>query len=60
MALVGHMAKRIGDAGFDPEYIGIRRAVNLDPPDRDNDEIVVLGAARLGAARLIDNIVVHI
>ena len=48
------------DAGFDPEYIGIRRAENLDPPDRDHDEIVVLGAARLGTARLIDNILVNI
>ncbi len=50
----------LADAGFDPEYIGIRRAENLDPPDRDSDEIVVLGAAQLGVARLIDNIVVHI
>ncbi len=48
------------DAGFDPEYVGIRRAENLEPPDRDHDEIVILGAARLGTARLIDNIVVHI
>lgn len=48
------------DAGFDPEYIGIRRAENLEPPDRDNDEIVILTAARLGTARLIDNIIVMI
>jgi pantoate--beta-alanine ligase len=46
--------------GFDPEYIGIRRAENLELPDRDNDEIVVLAAARLGDARLIDNILVSI
>jgi pantoate--beta-alanine ligase len=50
----------LADAGFDPEYVGIRRAENLEPPDRDCDEIVVLGAARLGSARLIDNIVVTI
>ncbi len=50
----------LSDAGFDPEYIGIRRAENLEPPDRDNDEIVVLGAAHLGNARLIDNILVSI
>jgi len=50
----------LGDAGFDPDYVGIRRAENLDPPDRDNDEIVVLGAARLGSARLIDNVIVTI
>lgn len=48
------------DAGLDPEYIGIRRAENLEPPDRDNDEIVILTAARLGTARLIDNIIVTI
>ncbi len=48
------------DAGFDPEYVGIRRAENLEPPDRDNDEIVILTAARLGTARLIDNIIVTI
>lgn len=48
------------DAGLDPEYVGIRRAENLEPPDRDNDEIVILTAARLGTARLIDNIIVMI
>ena len=48
------------DAGFDPEYVGIRRAENLEAPDRDNDEIVILAAARLGTARLIDNIIVTI
>ena len=50
----------LSDVGFDPEYIGIRRAENLVPPDRDSDDIVVLAAARLGSARLIDNIIVTI
>ncbi len=50
----------LSEAGFDPEYIGIRRAENLESPDRDNDEIVVLGAACLGDVRLIDNILVPI
>ncbi|MCH6549958.1 MAG: pantoate--beta-alanine ligase [Proteobacteria bacterium] len=50
----------LSDAGFDPEYVGIRRAENLQLPDRDNDEIVILAAVRLGAARLIDNIIVTI
>ena len=44
-------------AGFVPDYVAIRRAENLEPPDRDCDEIVVLAAAHLGKARLIDNIV---
>jgi len=46
--------------GFDPEYVSIRRAENLGMPDRDNDELVILAAARLGNARLIDNIIVNI
>jgi pantoate--beta-alanine ligase len=47
-------------AGFVPDYVAIRRAENLETPDRDCDEIVVLAAAQLGKARLIDNIVVTI
>ena len=47
-------------AGFVPDYVAIRRAENLEPPDRDCDEIVILAAAHLGKARLIDNIVVTI
>ena len=46
--------------GFEPEYVSIRRAENLAMPDRDNDELVILAAVRLGKARLIDNIIVHI
>jgi pantoate--beta-alanine ligase len=46
--------------GFVPDYVAIRRAENLELPDRDCDEIVVLAAAHLGNARLIDNIVVTI
>lgn len=44
-------------AGFLPEYVSIRRAANLDVPNREKDKLVVLAAARLGAARLIDNLV---
>ena len=55
-----HAMDALSGAGFDPEYVGIRRAENLEPPDRDSDEIVVLAAARLGNARLIDNILVSI
>lgn len=46
--------------GFKPEYVSIRRAENLDVPDRDCDELVILVSAHLGKARLIDNLVVHI
>lgn len=47
-------------AGFSPDYVAVRRAQNLETPDRDCDEIVVLAAAQLGKARLIDNVVVTI
>lgn len=49
--------KDLEAAGFFPEYVSIRRAANLEVPDRDSDKLVVLAAARLGAARLIDNLV---
>lgn len=53
-------AAALESAGFVPDYVAIRRAENLERPDRDCDEIVVLAAAHLGKARLIDNIVVTI
>jgi len=51
---------RLVEAGFDVDYFSIRRALNLEPPNRDCDDLVVLVAARLGNARLIDNLVVTI
>ncbi len=52
--------EKLSTAGFKVDYFSIRRAHNLQTPDRDCDELVVLVAAQLGAARLIDNIVVTI
>ncbi|MBT8098360.1 MAG: pantoate--beta-alanine ligase [Gammaproteobacteria bacterium] len=52
--------KRLNKAGFEIDYVAVRRASNLAVPDRDCDELVVLAAAHLGKARLIDNIVVTI
>jgi len=51
---------RLSDAGFDVDYFSIRRAQNLEVPDRDCDDLVVLVAAKLGGTRLIDNVVVTI
>jgi pantoate--beta-alanine ligase len=48
------------EKGFSPDYVAIRRAANLEAPDRDTDELVILAAARLGGARLIDNLVIDI
>lgn len=47
-------------AGFNSDYVSIRRAENLAVPDRDCDDLVVFAAGTLGAARLIDNIVVTV
>lgn len=58
--LEAEAGQRLLEAGFELDYFAIRRALNLEIPDRDCDDLVVLVAARLGAARLIDNIVVTI
>jgi len=52
--------QRLTAAGFDVDYFAIRRALNLEIPNRDCDDLVVLTAAGLGKARLIDNIVVTV
>ena len=48
------------DAGLDVDYFSIRRAQNLEIPDGDCDELVVLTAAVLGDARLIDNTLIRV
>jgi pantoate--beta-alanine ligase len=52
--------KTLSDTGFSVDYFSIRRAQNLEVPDRDCDDLVVLAAAHLGGARLIDNTVVTV
>ena len=42
--------------GFEPDYVAIRRASDLALPGEADKDLVVLGAARLGATRLIDNL----
>lgn len=58
--LEAESTSKLTAAGFDLDYFAIRRAQNLQRPDRDCDELVVLVAAHLGDARLIDNTVVTI
>jgi pantoate--beta-alanine ligase len=43
-------------AGFRPDYFSIRQAQDLGEPRPDWTHLVVLTAARLGKARLIDNL----
>jgi pantoate--beta-alanine ligase len=40
--------------GWQPDYLTVRRRSDLQPPGA-GDALVVLGAARLGSTRLIDN-----
>jgi len=48
--------KRLEQAGFTPDYVSIRQAATLQPIEAGNSRAVVLAAARLGCARLIDNV----
>ena len=41
--------------GWKPDYMTVRRRVDLQAPGA-NDPLVVLGAAKLGNTRLIDNL----
>lgn len=43
-------------AGLQPDYYAVRDSADLSSPRADTREFVVLTAARLGAARLIDNL----
>ena len=43
-------------AGFRPDYFAVRRTDDLASPDAGTRRFVVLTAARLGRARLIDNL----
>ena len=59
-ALETESSTMLAEAGFVVDYFAIRRAQNLEVPNRDCDELVVLAAVNLGAARLIDNTVVTV
>jgi len=44
------------EAGFQPDYIEVRRVSDLGRVESDDRELAIFGAARLGHTRLIDNI----
>jgi pantoate--beta-alanine ligase len=46
----------LAGAGMAVDYFSVRNALDLEPPAVDTRHFVVLAAARLGAARLIDNL----
>ncbi len=55
-ALETASAGRLAGAGFRIDYFSVRRAADLQLPGHGDRELVVLVAARIGKARLIDNL----
>lgn len=55
-ALVAEGQQQLVDAGFTPDYLEIRQALNLRPAVAGDRDLVILVAAVLGATRLIDNL----
>lgn len=43
-------------AGWFPDYVALRKKLDLEWPSADDSGLVVLAAARLGSTRLIDNL----
>jgi pantoate--beta-alanine ligase len=57
-ALEARAHERLAAAGLRPDYVVVRRAADLAKPGvaTPPDDLIVLGAAWLGRARLIDNV----
>jgi pantoate--beta-alanine ligase len=60
LALEQDAMARLAARGWQPDYVSIRRRMNLQAPSRDEylagEQLVVLAAAKLGNTRLIDNL----
>jgi len=48
--------RELARSGWQPDYLEVRRRSDLAPVQAGEGERVVLGAARLGQTRLIDNV----
>jgi pantoate--beta-alanine ligase len=59
-ALESQSIERLRARGWAPDYLTVRRQADLLPPTREQidagEPLVALGAAKLGATRLIDNL----
>jgi pantoate--beta-alanine ligase len=58
-AIEQHAMHTLTERGWQPDYMTVRRRADLQAPqagDFGADRLVVLGAARLGTTRLIDNL----
>jgi pantoate--beta-alanine ligase len=58
--LQNNAMQRLRDRGWNPDYVAIRKRIDLQPPTAgdlaQNEPLVTLAAAKLGATRLIDNL----
>lgn len=54
--LGGEAMQELERSGFKPQYVEVRKAVDLSKPEAGERELVVLGAAYMGRTRLIDNL----
>ena len=57
-ALEAHAMQALARRGWKPDYLTVRRRADLQPPQGPlhDEPLVVLGAAKLGSTRLIDNL----
>ena len=55
-ASAAQAVKELAGAGWKPDYVEVRRRADLAVSQNEHDERVVLGAARIGGTRLIDNL----
>ncbi len=55
-ALESRCAEELKALGMRPEYISVRNATDLTLPKAGDQDLIILAAAWLGGARLIDNI----
>ncbi|MGA9855908.1 MAG: pantoate--beta-alanine ligase [Gammaproteobacteria bacterium] len=57
--LESEAVRKLSTIGMRPDYVAIRAASTLSAPQIGTPDLIVLAAAWLGKARLIDNIQVH-
>ena len=48
--------RELAQSGWQPDYVEVRRRGDLALPQPGDSDLIVLGAARLGTTRLIDNV----
>ncbi len=55
-SLAAEGMKILRESGFEPDYVAIRRAEDLQPPQAADSCLIIMAAAWLGKTRLIDNL----